>query len=116
MFGQPGSEDGGLYPGELLFAKDRLYGTTTGGGMPVDDDPSAGYGTVFSLSASGGTPTPVTAFTPGTTGYQPNPSLAFRRDTLYGDTTAGADNGYGAVFAVSTGGRSRLRSREFSPE
>ena len=76
-----------------------LYGMTSSGG-------TYGDGTIFSVPATGGTPTVLASFN-GTNGNQPFGSLTLSADgsTLYGMTSAGGVDGDGNIFSIPvTGG------------
>ena len=72
-----------------------LYGMTRNGG-------ANGYGTVFSIPVSGGTPTTLLSFNV-TNGENPLGSLTLTADgsTLYGMTCYGGANNHGTVFALN---------------
>jgi uncharacterized repeat protein (TIGR03803 family) len=83
-----------------------LYGTTRYGGIGFNGALGSGYGTVFSVPVTGGTPTIVTSFD-GTNGRNPVAGLTLSRDgtTLYGTAPSGGASGFGTVFSVPiTGG------------
>jgi len=84
--------------GNLTLSGDTLYGTTYDGG-------TNGYGTVFPLPISGGTPTVLASFN-GTNGQNPyEGGVTLSGTTLYGTTRSGGANGYGEVFSLPmTGG------------
>ena len=88
--------------GGLVISGSTLYGMTTNAGN--------GYGTVFSLPTSGGTPTTLHAFTDTYTttwvgdGMSPTGNLILVGATLYGMASSGGTNGYGDIFSVSTTG------------
>lgn len=74
-----------------------LYGTTAGTGDNND-------GTVFSLPATGGTPTILARFD-GANGQDPLARLTLAGDTLYGTTANGGVNDLGTLFSLPiTGG------------
>ena len=74
-----------------------LYGMTPGGGANGD-------GTIFSIPATGGTPTTLLSFD-GTNGDDPGGSLTLSGSTLYGMTYEGGANEDGNVFSIPvTGG------------
>ena len=71
----------------------------TSGGGGADD-----AGTVFSLPASGGTPTVLASFS-SATGQYPVGNLTLSGDRLYGTTyQGGGTNGFGTVFSVPVAG------------
>ncbi len=84
----------------LTLSDSTLYGTTNSGG-------ANGYGQVFSVPITGGTPTMLASFS-GTNGGGPSGSLTLSGGTLYGTTQYGIgpnENEYGEVFSVPvTGG------------
>ena len=93
--------DSGAHPfGDLALSLDgsTLYGTTSAGGI-------LGYGTVFSVPASGGAVTTLATFTGGANGAYPNAGLTLSGDgkTLYGTTTGegGVNGDYGTVFSLA---------------
>jgi uncharacterized repeat protein (TIGR03803 family) len=99
----------GQYPaGGLTLSADgsTLYGTTRYGGASYTGSSYSGYGTVFSLPITGGTPTVLASFD-GTNGTNPWASVTFSGDgsILYGTTGFGGTSGDGTVFSVPiTGG------------
>jgi uncharacterized repeat protein (TIGR03803 family) len=75
-----------------------LYGTTSAGG-------TYGYGEVFSVPVTGGTPNVLASFNGGNDGSDPEAGLTLSGNTLYGTTYKGGGSGYGEVFSVPvTGG------------
>ena len=91
--------NGGDSHNSLTLSPDgsTLYGITTGGG-------AYGDGTIFSILATGGTPTTLASFN-GTNGEGPGGSLTLSGSTLYGSTAYGGANGDGNVFSIPvTGG------------
>ena len=91
--------DGGSPTAGLTISADgsTFYGTTYSGG-------ANGYGTVFSVPVTGGTPTVLASFN-GTNGQAPEAGLILSGSTLYGTTTEGGANGSGEVFSIPvTGG------------
>jgi uncharacterized repeat protein (TIGR03803 family) len=91
------AESTGVNPAALIVVGNTLYGTTEGGGAD-----GYGYGTVFSLPITGGTPTVLATFS-GPNGEGPD-SLIVSGNTLYGTTVGGGANGDGEVFSVPTTG------------
>ena len=78
----------------LTLSGSTLYGTTVDGG-------ANGYGEVFSVPVTGGTPTILASFN-GRNGENPFADLTLSASTLYGTTY---DGGYGTVFSLPvTGG------------
>ena len=82
----------------LTLSGDTLYGTTYNGG-------ANGYGTIFSVPVSGGSPTVLASFN-GSNGQNPCAGLALSGNSLYGTTLYGGENGYGAIFSVPVSGGS----------
>ncbi len=92
--------DGENSPGSLTLSPNglTLYGMTEDGG--------SGYGTIFSIPVTGGTPTTLASFNL-TDGAYPDGSLTLSADgsTLYGTTYGGGANHDGNVFSIPvTGG------------
>jgi uncharacterized repeat protein (TIGR03803 family) len=86
--------------GSLIVSGSTLYGTTEIGGAY-----GYGYGTVFSLPVTGGTPTVLASFN-GTNGIRPFSGVTLSGGMLYGTTFAGgayggSSGGYGTVFALA---------------
>jgi uncharacterized repeat protein (TIGR03803 family) len=89
--------EGGLVP-----VNGTLFGTTSGGGGPS----GSGFGTIFSIAASGLEKVPV-SFNCGN-GAHPVASMTLVAGSLYGTTSAGGNGcgsgaGNGIVFALSDG-------------
>jgi len=84
--------------GSLTLSGATLYGMTPYGGN-VSLNNGSGYGTIFSIPVSGGTPTVLYSFD-GTHGELPSGSLTLSGSTLYGTTQEGGANGDGTVFAL----------------
>src|SRR5580693_6061380 len=83
----------GAHPfGSLVFAGNRLYGTTEVGGL--------GMGTIFAVDADGSNYTVLHAFAGGWDGSAPYAGLVLSGNALYGTTPAGA----GTVYSVNTDG------------
>ena len=102
----------GRYPdGDLILSGNTLYGTTSeGGAYGGQFIGGIGGGTVFSVPATGGTPTVLASFN-GTDGSYPAAGLILSGNTLYGTTCFGGNDysapysGTGTVFSVPvTGG------------
>jgi uncharacterized repeat protein (TIGR03803 family) len=74
-----------------------LYGTTSAGG-------AYGYGEVFSVPVTGGTPNVLASFNGGNDGSDPEAGLTLSGNTLYGTTYKGGGSGYGEVFSVPVTG------------
>jgi uncharacterized repeat protein (TIGR03803 family) len=81
-----------------------LYGTTYQGGPTYGQFGGPAGGTVFSIPATGGTPTVLASFN-GTNGGNPMAGLTLSGNTLYGTTLYGGASNGGTVFSVPiTGG------------
>ena len=95
------SGSNGEWPhGGLTVVGNTLYGTTEEGG-------AYGWGTVFSVPASGGSPTVLASFNiTNTNAYQPRGGVTLSGSTLYGTTCDGGAYGYGTVFSVPVSGGS----------
>lgn len=90
----------GSHPtGNLLFASDgKLYGMTRAGGMHGD-------GVIFSISLDGTGFKKLLNFDRTLTGAAPRGSLTeFTDGRLYGMTSEGGVNGYGAIFSITPQG------------
>ena len=92
----------GEYPNAITLAGGMLFGTNTGGGN-LSLNNGYGYGTVFSLPVSGGSPTVLASFN-GSNGGIPDSGLTLSGNTLYGTTNAGGVYGDGTVFSICTSG------------
>ena len=88
--------DGALPFADLTVSGNTLYGTTRNGG-------ANGYGEVFSLPTSGGTPTVLASFN-DSDGDGPRCDLKLIGGALYGTTEGGGAFGFGTVFSVPVGG------------
>jgi uncharacterized repeat protein (TIGR03803 family) len=97
---------GGESPAAALTVFDGLlYGTTSNGGLLNKAPCEGGCGTVFSIGENGGEAV-VTSFGAASgTGTIPLGGVAAHQGLLYGATSAGGNDGLGAVFAVSPGGQ-----------
>jgi len=93
--------DGGMPVAGLVLSGNTLYGTVSSGA-------TNGNGAVFALNAKGtanGTGyTNLYSFTGGNDGGVPVAGLVLSGNTLYGTTSFGGTNGYGAVFKINTDG------------
>ena len=90
------SSSSGYYADGLVQSGNTLYGWADSGGV-------YGYGTVFSLPVSGGTPTVLASFN-GSNGEAPEGTLKLSGGTLYGTTVYGGAYGDGTVFSLPTSG------------
>ena len=90
--------DDGIYPyGSLTLSGATLYGIDSQG-------ETGGYGSVFSVSTNGGTPTVLATFS-ATDGEYPRGSLTLGGSTFYGMTNEGGASGDGTIFSLPvTGG------------
>jgi uncharacterized repeat protein (TIGR03803 family) len=80
----------------VVLSGNTLYGTITSGG--------AGWGEIFSLPLTGGTPTVLASFDYAD-GYLPEANLTVVGNTLYGTTTGGGQYDGGEIFSLPiTGG------------
>ena len=88
--------------GSLILNQSTLYGMTEYGG----GGNGSGYGTVFSIAATGGTPTTLLSFSATNGGgFSPYGSLTLGGSTLYGMVSQGGKSFYGTVFSIAaTGG------------
>jgi uncharacterized repeat protein (TIGR03803 family) len=80
----------------VILSGGILYGTTVNGGANGD-------GEVFSVPASGGTPTILTSFN-NTNGAFPYGGVILSGSTLYGTTRQGGADGFGEVYSIPVGG------------
>ena len=94
--------------GSLAISGSTLYGTTLY--VKGTGNNGFGYGLVFSLPASGGSPADLAYFL-GSNGNAPVGALALSGSTLYGTTyeggaygNSGGNQGYGTVFSVPASG------------
>jgi len=96
-----GGTDGSYPHAGVTLSNDgsTLYGTTYHGGAD-------GYGTVFSVPATGGAITTLYSFTNGTDGGSPEAGLTLSSDgsTLYGTTNGGGADADGTVFSIPVAG------------
>jgi uncharacterized repeat protein (TIGR03803 family) len=91
----------GAFPSGVIFRKDRLYGTTNGGGNQND---ALGNGVVFELSPSkqSWTEKVIHTFTGTPDGAVPFGSVAFDRvGSLYSTTWSGGVGGHGTAFKLT---------------
>ncbi len=102
LYSFTGGADGGNPQGALVQGTNGLfYGTTIVGGTGFG---TAGYGTLFSISASGGF-NPLYSFTDGDDGAKPFCGLLQGADGFfYGTTFGGGANGDGTTFKISAAG------------
>jgi uncharacterized repeat protein (TIGR03803 family)/autotransporter-associated beta strand protein len=103
LYSFTGTGAGRAQPGPgVILSGNTLYGVAEGGG-------ASNKGFVYSLPASGGTPTTLFSFngTTGNLGYLPDAGLTLSHDgsTLYGGTALGGSTNDGVVFSEPvTGG------------
>jgi uncharacterized repeat protein (TIGR03803 family) len=91
--------DGSEPTAGLTLSGNTLYGTTYFGGIDYGAH-EFGYGTVFSLPVTGGTPTVLASFGTLVGGVYPQAGLTLSGNTLYGTTTGGG--AYGGVYDGGT--------------
>jgi uncharacterized repeat protein (TIGR03803 family) len=106
LHGFQGGTDG-LYPmGGLVYANGYLYGVTEEGGSDCS------CGTVFAVDAKTGAETVLHSFQGDADGLLPEGSVIYRDGALYGTTTMGGADGFGAIFKVdvATGAETVLYS------
>ena len=95
--------DGNAPYGSLTISGSTIYGMTSQGGDVGHGLQSLGYGTVFSVPLTGGTPTTLFSFT-GLNGAYPYGGLTLSGSTLFGMTNGGGMHEDGNVFSISTSG------------
>jgi uncharacterized repeat protein (TIGR03803 family) len=100
LYSFTGGHDGTFPEATLVQASDgNLYGTTYQGGISNN---IPGYGAVFRITTNG-VLTPLYSFTNGSDGSYPVAGLVQASDgKLYGTTSEGGTNGYGAIFRITT--------------
>jgi uncharacterized repeat protein (TIGR03803 family) len=110
LHGFTGSPSDGAEPwAGLVSINGTLYGTTSVGGANSRRSSTQGWGTVFSITPSGGE-TVIHNFN-GTDGGEPRASLLNVNGTIYGTTYAGGVSGRGTVFSLtSSGGETVIHS------
>ncbi len=89
----------------VTISGNTLYGTASQGGN-LSLNSGDGYGAVFSLPLSGGSPTVLASFS-FTNGANPYAGVTISGNTLYGTTNGGGpngNNGYGTVFSLPLSG------------
>ncbi len=106
VLGSFNGTDGSGPAGSLTLSADgsTFYGMTVDGGASFGGaaDP-AGFGSIFSIPVTGGTPTTLYSFN-STDAYNPGASLTLSGSTLYGTAHGGADSD-GVIFSIPvTGG------------
>jgi uncharacterized repeat protein (TIGR03803 family) len=93
----------GMFPSTLVLSGSTIYGTTTTGGVGYNGNFATGNGVVFSIPATGGTPTILTEFS-GSNLANPR-GLIQVGNLLIGTTTTGGTYGLGTLFSLPlTGG------------
>ena len=92
--------DGSGPNGSLTLVGNTLYGTAVEGGVGYNGSYRSGYGVVFSVPVSGGTPTVLASFD-DSNGAGPCGGLTLVGNTLFGTTNGGGAYGYGTVFALT---------------
>lgn len=96
--------DGADPSGGLVADGDTLYGVTLGGGGGKQSQID---GTVYSVT-TGGKEQVLHSFGAGDDGRYPRGSLVLVNNALYGVTSEGGKNGYGAVFSIAKSGSERI--------
>ena len=99
-------KDGDAPQADLLFYKNKLYGTASTGGIVGGDCGGLGCGTVFQ-STLAGTYKTLYPFDPNASradGLRPLAGLIDVDGTFYGTTADSAPEGYGTVFSVTPAG------------
>jgi uncharacterized repeat protein (TIGR03803 family) len=110
-----GANNNGAVPSAaLVLSGNTLYGTATYGG-------AAGNGTIFSIGTNGQNFTPMHSFSElshhtNADGANPQQALVLSGGTLYGTAQYGGSNGFGSIFAISTGGSGFTNLYAFSVE
>jgi uncharacterized repeat protein (TIGR02543 family) len=94
LFSFDGTTHGANPWGSLTLSGSTLYGMATWGGTD-------GYGTIFRIPTSGGTPTTLFSFD-DTNGDWPHGSLALSGSTLYGMSYEGGASNEGTIFSIPT--------------
>ena len=104
------SNSGGANPAaSLTLSSNVFYGTAGSGG-------TMGYGAVFKVNTDGTGFTVLQNFSASGLNYGTDPvaSLTLSGNVLYGTTSLGGINGYGAVFKVNTDGTACTVLRSFA--
>jgi uncharacterized repeat protein (TIGR03803 family) len=97
----------GQNPAGLMFARGRLYGTTSQGGNGSSNcDYGSPCGTVFSIIPSSGLERVVYRFGSSPDGSQPGSALTARGGKLYGTAQIGGTGGGGTIFSIDMTTRS----------
>jgi len=96
--------DGGTPNGSLSIINHQLFGLTSTGGNFKVNNVIQSNGTLFRIDTLGNNFTTLVEFQgqngPNNTASNPNGSLLFSNDTLYGVTSYGGINGAGNVFSI----------------
>jgi len=96
FLGEPSGDAGNPWAGMVMDKKGNLYGTTIGAGEYMN-------GTVFELTSKG-EETVLHSFTGGDDGIFPYAGLVMgKKDSLYGVTSTGNGNNWGAAFELAPG-------------
>jgi uncharacterized repeat protein (TIGR03803 family) len=103
--------DGQEPEGGLILSGATLYGTTFVGGVGMGG--SSG-GTIFEINTNGAGYSVIHSFTNSPDGAQPQGQMVLANGVLYGATTYGGTNGFGAIFAINTDGSSYTILRSFT--
>jgi uncharacterized repeat protein (TIGR03803 family) len=94
-----GGEDG-AYPGGVILADGKLYGTTGGGG-------AYGGGVAYEMDESG-RETVLHSFGQGADGLGASGLIRDEEGSLYGTTAEGGADGYGTVFRIDPMGNEKV--------
>jgi uncharacterized repeat protein (TIGR03803 family) len=101
LYSFQGGTDGAEPDAALVYHDNKLFGTTTEGGIPNKCQNRVGCGTVFSFDTTTGQKTVLYRFTGRKDGGTPaHGSLIYLNGTLYGATFAGGAAQMGVVYAV----------------
>ena len=104
--------DGSIPLGDLTLVGSNLYGMTADGGIGFTGNNGTGDGVIFSVPATGGTPTVLASFN-GTDGEAPRGDLTLIGSTFYGMTlntifSIPVTGGTPTVLAYGVGGNGSL--------
>lgn len=92
LYAFAGGADGGYPAGNIIEARGKLYGTTTGGGAGED-------GVIYEVDPAAKTETILHSFS-DTDGAVPQAGLTKMHGRLYGTASGGGDDDLGVVFSV----------------
>lgn len=113
LYAFKGGGDGKEPIGGLMWAGNRLYGTTFAGGELGPHCPSIGCGTVYALKKDGALTKhdalkTVHQFAGGQDGANPWSGLIDVHGTFYGTTSGGGSSDWGTVYAVTPAGNESI--------